>query len=251
MRDESILIRRSIALECVGQGAVAARLEDNFHHFGVRVAYEGGKVTDLATGALRFPWTTCPAAGASLRAAIGEPLSDRPEKLAEKLPMQLNCTHMFELGALAIRHASLRDRGELAEDQRIDMVIRESAEDRTVLSGTYEVNGQRLLDMTVGGSVIASPERNAGRDLYDRFRPWLATLPADEATMLWLMRRAFWLAAGYQVYKPRAFAGENDLGPVCYTYQPERKDIAAAIDRSVIDVRDLDYRILDQAMIFA
>ncbi len=43
-------------------GLVNAELEDDFHHFRVRLQHDGEKIVEIEGDAVRYPWTTCPGA---------------------------------------------------------------------------------------------------------------------------------------------------------------------------------------------
>ena len=72
--------RRRIRLTA-SPGAVKAELEDDFHHFATTLHHDGKYATQVVGEAIRYPWTTCPAATLRLEALAGLPLSVKPVPL--------------------------------------------------------------------------------------------------------------------------------------------------------------------------
>ncbi|WP_313802916.1 hypothetical protein [Sphingobium sp.] len=240
MRDDDVLVRRSIALASPEAGVVTAWLEDNFHHFGVRLMHDGNRVTRIAAATIRFPWTTCGGAGQPLKALEGQALIARPDALSTLLPMQFQCTHLFELAALAMVHAAHGD-----VDRRYDMVVRKDSAFPGRHRGTMGRDGRDVLCMDIDGSMIQAPAAYSGHDLYKGFRKWLAGFSDEEAVTLWLMRRLFWLSAGLVHFKPRPVAAGTGMGALCHTYQPEQRYHAYAMN-TIIDVTDTRVTLLSR-----
>src|SRR4051812_35855186 len=83
-------------------GHVTAEVEDDYHRFFVELSHDGERITGVATNAKRFPWTTCPSAGAHLAERLtGAPLSE----VASRENPLTHCTHMLDLAILAAAHA--------------------------------------------------------------------------------------------------------------------------------------------------
>ena len=64
--DPNLPFRRRIRIVGLDAHTVWGGLEDDFHHFEIRLAHDTTTVTDIAMEALRWPWATCPDAGANL-----------------------------------------------------------------------------------------------------------------------------------------------------------------------------------------
>ncbi len=75
-----------------GPFETVAAMEDDFHHFTVRVRHDGSHVTEVTGEAVRFPWTTCPGAIAKLDELIGTPLFPTLDK---RLQLRLVETRHF------------------------------------------------------------------------------------------------------------------------------------------------------------
>jgi len=53
---ESAYLRR-IRLTAA-RSEVVAEMEDDFHHFEVRLGHDGQRVTEIHSAAIRYPWST-------------------------------------------------------------------------------------------------------------------------------------------------------------------------------------------------
>src|SRR5262249_35262282 len=56
--------RKSIAI--AGEFETVAAMEDDFHHFTVRLRHDGERVTGISGETIRFPWSVCPGAAIKL-----------------------------------------------------------------------------------------------------------------------------------------------------------------------------------------
>lgn len=239
--DGELLIRRSLSLAARDAETVVGWVEDNFHHLGVTVRHDGAIVRAVSAATVRIPWTTCREAGMPLEALVGQPLLRRASLLARRVPMQFQCTHLFELAALAMVHASAR-----RADRRYDIVVRRDPARAEAMIGTLTENGAVVLAWTVVEGRIASPREYVGQSLIEGFRDWLEAFSDDEAEHVWMLRRGFWLAAGLSALQPRAVAAETGVGHVCHSYQPAQRDRAYAIDDTRLDMRDAGLSLLSR-----
>jgi len=78
-----------IDLRIVDARRAVGWLEDDFHHFGVTIEHEGGRVVDVRMAAPRTPWSTCPGAAKPLQALLGKPLVARASDVGSLLDMRL------------------------------------------------------------------------------------------------------------------------------------------------------------------
>ena len=56
--------RRAILLRTLDEASVQGELEDDFHRFGVTLRHDGRAVTAVEGRSIRYPWSSCPLAGA-------------------------------------------------------------------------------------------------------------------------------------------------------------------------------------------
>src|SRR5882724_11519073 len=88
--------RRRIVVRELEPGVVECGLEDDFHHFVVTLRHSFERVLELTMRAERWPWSTCPAAGAQLAELGAMPLSPRFTAAARWSDPSKQCTHQFD-----------------------------------------------------------------------------------------------------------------------------------------------------------
>src|SRR5439155_17507370 len=103
--------RRCIVVRELEPGVIECDLEDDFHHFVVTLRHSTERVVGVEMSALRWPWATCPAAGAKLQALLAMPLSPRFTDAGRWTDPAQNCTHQFDAAAHAMTHAAGRVTG--------------------------------------------------------------------------------------------------------------------------------------------
>lgn len=217
--DELPGYRRRLRVE-VGEGAVVAQLEDDYHCMSVTLEHDGGRVTAVIPDMNRAPWTTCPGALDKLVETFsGQLLTDvtvRREKVQ-------NCTHLHDLAVLAAAHAG------------------------TVGGRTYDVfasdpvDGERILEIRRDGKtamhwverdgVLVSPDVIAGLTLMT-LRDWIATLPEGERETARLLQWASIVAHGRTLPWGRMYLAKN-MPPNCYSFQPERAADASRVGKII------------------
>jgi hypothetical protein len=148
-------------------------------------------VLEVAGEALRYPWTECPGAAIPLRALRGMELSARLSAAAEHTDSRANCTHLFDLAALAVTHAHAgRAR------RQLDLAVPDWVEGRSRPSLSRD--GAPLLLWDVERLRIAAPAPFAGVSLRGgAFARWAeANLDPETAEAALALRRACFIAGG-------------------------------------------------------
>ncbi|CAN5182617.1 hypothetical protein BH10PSE13_BH10PSE13_03420 [soil metagenome] len=208
-------------------GVVRADVEDDFHSFWLEITHDGEHVLDLRTSALRWPWTTCPAAGLYL----GERMKGaRLDSLAQVDSALSHCTHQHDLALLAAAHA--HDAG--------PTLYSTFASDRMEPTRTAELyrNGEPELLWEIEGSDIMSPGIGHGLSLR-RLKEWEVTLSPHEREAARVLRRTIFIAGGrffdYEA-TPTADTVAQSVG-ACYTFQPIRS-AGAALTMEMHDYSD-------------
>jgi hypothetical protein len=199
----------------------SAWLEDDFHHFGVDLIHDGKVVTEVVTHAPRFPWSTCPAAGAHLQARFrGAALAS----FGAEEDQRQHCTHFYDLAMAAARHAL--DRKPVVYDISVDEA--DPAGPLAVLA----VDGVPTLKWRMGG---AAGDGVPGGDMA-AFAQWTRGLAPELTEAGTMFRRAAPISGGRRI-DIESFPTAADVGPkgVCYTFQPER---AASSARIIGAIRD-------------
>ncbi len=200
-----------------GAGFVTGELEDDFHHFRVRLAHDGEKLVQAEGEALRYPWTTCSDATMPLQGLRGLRLAARVTAPSREHDPRAHCTHLFDLASLAFTHAAADRDTRLYEIQIPDRI-----ENRTC--PTLRRDGVEILSWTIKGRRIIDPPPFAGRSLVKDFVRWAdAELDPDLAEAAIVLRRACSISLG-RLFPLDKIPNANDLASrtlgACYTFSP-------------------------------
>lgn len=199
------IFRRSVRIQG-GPGAISADMEDDYHRFGIDLTHDGEKVVALHGRPLRTPWNTCQLAPNALRVLEGLPLKANPSDFVRQSNARAQCTHMYELTALAGSHAL---RGEFAADYAADIPypIGEAP-----VRALMRRNGELLLDWMisrpsatgaaadvpeelVAGDMIVAPEPYAGRPLRSLLKWAREAVSPELYDAIYIFRRAIGISA--------------------------------------------------------
>lgn len=233
--------RRRIRLVTVADGAVDGELEDDFHHFGVVLRHDGGRVVSVEGRAIRWPWTTCPDAVGPLHALEGMPLSLRCTAIASYAEPRANCTHLFDVAGLCVTHAA-RGTARRVYDAEIPRPVDGESRVRLWRDGELALDW-RLMD---GAVVGAPPYSDVPWD--GGFMRWAdETLDPDTAEAAIVLRRACTIGSGRGMDLDRidrATELEKIMAGVCYTMQPDQIRVALRNKDSMRDFADHPERLL-------
>jgi hypothetical protein len=207
--------RRAIRVLAKGNESVC-ELEDTFHRFGVTIRHDGTHITAIEARAARYPWTTCPMAGAALKAMEGMAITTDPTVLYRFADARQQCTHQFETLGLAITQAG---RGDGERTYEAEVVTEDGGSRRERLW----TDGALTLDWQVADGLISPPSPLAGKRPSSFGSRAVESLPHDEAEALLVLRRADFLAGGLTVdVDSFATAADYRADGICFSYQPER-----------------------------
>jgi hypothetical protein len=250
--NQGILHRR---IKLVSEGGIArGAVEDDFHHFEVRITHDGKQVQGIIGKSWRGPWDTC--AGAADDAVIGRLRgvaigTDMMRRKGLPDPL-LQCTHLYEVALLTIAQAA---RGgariyDIAVPTRAgrtrfpsvgaDGIIRPhpmGVDGRT--TATLQRDGAPVLEWTIDGETIVSPDRFAGVRQRDLSR-WIAEHDVDDelAEAIKVLRRGLHISGGriqpVRQIPSAAFQGSGG-GAACFTFQPENAPLAWRRDDDLLD----------------
>lgn len=198
-------------------GRIEAEIEDDYHHFRVALDHDGTVVTSIQTEAVRWPWSTCPAAGVHLASRL---TGVRLDALAAIDPPQAHCTHQHELALIAAGHAH-------DTAPTVYSTFVRDAVDGVRLGETWR-NGEKLIAWEVRGSVIIS-RPHAGYELR-RLKAWEEELPIDLRVPGRILRRVLQTSLGREFAFEQASTADQVASSVgaCYTFQPERSATGTA-----------------------
>ncbi|WP_299694490.1 DUF2889 domain-containing protein [Hydrocarboniphaga sp.] len=201
-------------------GEARAVVEDDYHHFRVVVHYDAGQVISTSTEALRSPYDLCSAAGQRLHELVGMPLSGKMAAAFRVTDARHQCTHQFDIAALAVAAAA---RG--IRQRRYDMVIPDSADGR--VSARLQRDGSDVLEWQMDGDIILEPHPYTRRSIGSGFTDWVANqLSEDESEAALVLRRGVFISAGRRMEKSIP-SGARPTGG-CWVQQPERNRLAVA-----------------------
>ena len=229
--------RRRVRMRALDATTTEAALEDDFHHFAVVVVHDGARVTSITARAERWPWSTCPAAGAQLELLVGMELSPRCTAVAAVADPHMQCTHQFDLAGLAVAHAT-RDEEERQYD--VEVPPADAGGQRTV---RLSRDGELLLEWRIAyGTGITAPRPYTDAPWRGGFIKWAdATFDVDDAEAAIVLRRACDIGMGrgmdLEGYRSADELAELMTG-VCYTMQPSIMPVAIREIGSIRDFAD-------------
>lgn len=224
--DRRLPYRRLIRLVRLDERTVWGGLEDDFHHFEVTLGHDGHRVTHISMEARRWPWATCPDAGANLELLVGMDLSDRATAVAAVADPHFQCTHQFDLAGLCVTHAA---RGTETREYEVELEIGPE-----VSRPRLWRDGEMLHEWTLAGNgmgrVLVEPPPFTDAPWKGGFIRWadrsLAPLEAEAAIVL---RRACDIGMGRGMDLEAITAADELAGimtGVCYSMQPEIMPVA-------------------------
>jgi hypothetical protein len=223
--DPTLPYRRRIRLVRVDDTTVWGGLEDDFHHFEVTLAHDGTSVTGVTMEARRWPWSTCPDAGANLAELVGMDLSDHCTAVAAVSDPHFQCTHQFDLAGLCVSHAARgTDRREY--EAALDP---EGARMRPRLWRDGELIHEWTLAFDEPGLIDPPPEF-ADAPWRGGFIRWAdTTLPPLDAEAAIVLRRACDIGRGRGMDLEAIDTAEELAGimsGICYSMQPTVMPVA-------------------------
>jgi hypothetical protein len=219
-------MRRRHVLLARDASTVVAGMEDEMHRFELVLHHDGTRVTAVEGRAVRWPWSPCLESPVALEALRDMPLSTAPSAAGRWTDARQQCTHQFDLAALAVAHAARHAAGG-AVRRTYDAVVPDWFE--PPYSAVLWRDGSELLRWEVGDDTILGPAPFEGVPLRKRFIAWCEDrLDDDLAEAATVLRRAAWISPARRLdLEGCATASESSLQPgVCYTAQPQRLGIA-------------------------
>jgi hypothetical protein len=204
------------------QGRIDVDMEDDAHRFGVTVIHDGVTVQTIATSAPRFPWTTCPAAGAFLAERMtGIALAD-----AARVENQRDhCTHVYDLFVIAARHALE------VEPLTYDIRVSDPGEDGRLAE--IDLAGETVLRWRFGDQRRVADALTGSRREFDA---WTRTLAPELQEAGLLLRRGV-MVSGTRFYDfpVGAAAGMQQMIGACFTFHADRAWTALRVADTIRD----------------
>jgi hypothetical protein len=225
-----LIFRRRIGIRSTGdatRGEVRASLEDDFHHFRVRLAHADGKVQQVDGQAVRHPYSTCPLAANQLPRLIDAPLNGPAHAVMRVTSPTEQCTHLMELAGLAIAAAARS-----ISQRWYDIAVPRRVAGRTL--ATLDKDGSRMLAWELLDTTITGPAPFQGVSLRQGMAAWaLAHLSEEEAEAALILRRCALISLG----RAKNLDAQVHAEPTgrCFVQQPERAALGLRKVGSTVD----------------
>lgn len=224
-------LRRLIDLRRWDEHTVVGWVEDDFHHFGVTIEHAEGHVRAVRVATLRYPWATCVEVGAPLQALVGCAVPERASDVGAMVDMRAQCTHVFDLSGLVLAHISRRELYRRYEVLVTDPdILRWEGKYQPVfgpLRAELIQDGEQVMCWEVADNLIKAPVQFSGQSLGGGFRAWTERMDEASAEYATILRRAILVAGGRAIDHDRiATAAAMHQPALCYSFQPERREVA-------------------------
>lgn len=202
-----------------GAGEARAVVEDDYHHFRVAIIHDGTRITATCADSGRQPFSLCSAAGERLTELVGMPLSPDMTAAFRLTDARLQCTHQFDLAALAIANAA---RG--TSQRRYHVVVPDTDGERK--SAILSRDGVAILQWSLEGTTITAPAPFTGQTIGAGFTDWVVkSMSLDEAEAALVMRRAVFISGGRNLRR-NEIPNHAPSNGGCWVQQPERNELA-------------------------
>lgn len=223
--------RRAIILS-MADNVARGEMEDDAHHFAVTLRHDGQHIVEAEGEAIRTPWSICPGALNSVQRFVGLKLDLDNRTLAHDVHVAEQCTHMFDLASLLMRHVSC---GTRLREYRIAMPIDDLDAPREAI---LERDGAEVLRWLVLGQTITGPAPYSGLDL-QTVNAWARAnlIDPDELEAVSVLRRAVYSSLARTMGLDKMVSAtplEGKLGP-CHVFRPGHIEKAERIVGSTID----------------
>lgn len=234
------IYRRRIRI-ATSENEARADMEDDLHRFAVIIRHDGARVTAIQGLPIRVPWSLCPQSVEALGRLIGMPLSPHPLAVFRHTDRSQQCTHMFDLAGLAIAHAA---RGTRLRQYDVEAPY---LEENGVRSLSLRRDGEEILNWTIDGDTLLTPQAFAGRDI-KCLSAWAGSAypDPDDYEAIAILRRSILISKvrlrDWDSF-PTAAATGHGLG-ACYVFQPGTQERAARMVGTAREFTDAPERML-------
>lgn len=214
----------------VDSGEVRAALEDDYHHFRVRLVLHNQKVAEAHAEALRTPYTLCKESVSQIAEICNTPILQVAHDITRATDARLQCTHQLDLAGLALATAS-------RELQHQRYAIEVPRHEAGFTQPRLWRNGVEILHWEVQDNIITSPSPFCDRPLIQGMAAWaIANLDRETAEAAMVLRRCTLISLG-RLRNLDLETHAHDWGR-CYVQQPERAFNAKRVIGSTLDFSD-------------
>jgi Protein of unknown function (DUF2889) len=219
---------RLIDLRKVDARTAVGWVEDDFHHFGVTVRHEAGRITGISMVAERYPWATCPGAAEPLQALVGCAVVERASDIGGLINMRLQCTHVFDLTGLVLAHifAGREHRRYIVRVSDREKLPGFNLENKLVGPGHAWLlqDGEPVMHWELYGFTVVGPDLHHPQSLETGFRAWTESLPTQAAEHAFILRRGI-LVGGGRMLRHDDYANADAMGvpALCHSFQSAQR----------------------------
>lgn len=235
--------RRRIRLRNQSSEQVSAELEDCNHGFRLIIKHQLQRIIAIDVEVLRYPLSSCPGATKPLQALVGCRLDDTIGAFKQASSPRSNCTHLYDLALLAVKHAQRH------QVERIyDVEVPDSM--TTKQSMTVHRNGEKIHHWQTDQQRIVDPSPLNGKPLMQGFSQWSQHYFNDAEQL----EAALVLQRGYFVARARRVELNNRGGEpaindsmmigACYSYSAGVVEQAIRLPGTVRDFSDKPEQLL-------
>ncbi len=239
------IFRRRIHL-AAESGRVVAQLEDSAHGFRATLEHDGTVVTGIRGESLRTPYDICAGATEPIKAFVGQRIDTPAARIVRIINPFKNCTHLYDLSALALEMCQLHETTGATERQ-IDVIIPD--EQGEPVDARVLIDGDEVLLWQVLNWQITGPAEVAGKPFYRGFAAWVnETLSGLESTAAFALQKGY-LVSESRRYDMNAIAGQapeiqEGMKDICYTYSSERVNTGIRLRDTMRDFTDCEEQLL-------
>ena len=239
------VFRRRIRLTSDGL-SVLGELEDSAHGFRCYLKHNGQHLTAIRGESLRTPYDICPGATEPIKQFVGQAIDVSLQDLNTSINARSNCTHLYDLSALALEFCFLSHSQGL-EQRIIDVEIPDETDQPTTAKVT--IDGVEVLAWQLRQWQIVGPSSVAGKPFHKGFASWVnESLSGLEQTAAFAIQKGY-LVAESRRYDMDALTGTaaelpEAMNSICYTYSRENVGNARRLSGTMRDFSDREAQLL-------
>jgi hypothetical protein len=209
-------------------GEVRAALEDDYHHFRVRLLFNNNKITTIDGVSPRIPFSSCPQAGSELQKLIDLDIPTTSNDIIKMTDASIQCTHLLDLSGLALAMVAKRLKSRIYQ---IKVPRHDCQKTQAHLTRDSEYHLSWSIE---NNTLISKPAPYTGISIGKGFAKWaLDNLSDEEAEAALVLRRCAIISLG-RLKNLDAIKHAKSTG-VCYAQQPIRAAESTRVIGSTLD----------------
>jgi hypothetical protein len=177
----------------------------------VTLEHDGEAIVRATAQMARWPWLNCPGAKAVLEQTfIGLPIRSADPRAAKKQ----NCTHLYDLAELAVRHAFD------TRPTEYDIIVSDPVNGRN--RAELHRNGELCLAFEMIDDVVQLPEAAKGLHLI-HLREWTTSLSGYEREWARILQWVSLISHSRQMAWIIGEEPDPQMAASCFNYQPDSR----------------------------